>query len=306
MTKKCPRLSCNRPRHSRSRWVGAAIAIVGVHISGVAIGMMKWEETREPPAMPPAVMIDMLPPAAPPPPQKQPDPEIDIPDAELPPEPELSEFLPPPPLDVEPAVEMAPKVEKKKEETEKVAEKPKEKPKKKEEQKKKEDKKVTKKPEPEPTKIVPPPAHDKTFKTASDAPSTTQQEVETPGKQAAATAGGGQSAAADGQSAAQTAAATAAKASWNSLVLAHLQKHQKYPRAAKRRNQTGVATVKFTVDRAGYVKEVILVSSSGVGSLDEEALETVRRAEPLPQVPAEMAGSAFTRDIPMQFKLTGQ
>lgn len=297
---RCPRLSLNKPRHRRSRWVGAAVVIAGVHISGVAIGMMKWEDTAAPAAMPPAVMIDMLPPASPPPPQRQPDPEIDIPDSEIPPEPELSEFLPLPPPEVEPVVEMAPKVEKKKEKTRKVAEKSKEKPKK-EKEKKKKDKKETRKPEPDQPKVVPPPAHDMVFKTASDAASATMQDVSQPGKQAAA--GGGQAVAADGHSAVQMAAASAAKASWNSMLIAHLQKHQKYPRAAKRKNQTGIATVKFTVDRSGFVQDLVLISSSGVDSLDEEALETVRRAEPLPAVPAEMAGNIFTRDIPMQFKL---
>ena len=265
---KCPRLSCNRPRHRRSRWVGAAVVIIGVHISGVAIGMMKWVEPGEPPAaMPPAVMINMQPLQPPPPPQKQPEPEpeIDIPDAEIPPEPELSEFLPPPPPEVEPVVQMAPKVEKKKEETKKAAEKPKEKVKKKDETKKvvekpkeKEKKKVT-----EQAKIVPPPSHDKVFKTASDAPSETMQEVEKPAQQSASAAGGssstaGQSKSGDGQTGVQLAAATAAKSNWNALLAAHINEYKKYPAAAKRRNKTGSPQVQFSIDRGGNVQNVQL------------------------------------------------
>lgn len=295
---KCPRLSLNRPRHRRSRWVGAAIVIVGVHLSGVAIGMMKWEDPAEPPAMPPAVMIDMLPPAPPPPPQKQPEPEIDIPDAEIPPEPELSEFLPPPPPEVEPVVQMAPKVEKKKEETKRVVEKKKEQKKETKKEKKKEEKKVEKKPVEQAE--VPPPSHDKVFKTATNAPSPTMQEVPEPSQQAAA-AGGSPAAASSG---ANLALAAAAKANWEGAMRALIEKHKKYPRSAQRRNQEGMPYVSVKIDRAGNLLDVRLTRSSGFDSLDEAAVEAFHRAAPLPPLPPEMDVAVHSFTLPLNFHLT--
>lgn len=290
---RCPRLSLNRPRHRRSRWVGAAVLIVGIHVSGVAIGMMKWEDPAEMPAMPPAVMLQLE--QTPPPPQKQPDPEIDIPDSEIPPQPELSEFLPPPPPEVEPVVQMAPKVEKKKEEPKKVVEKKKERKKEKKKEKKKE---VAKKEKKEPSKDIPPPAHDKDFNTATDAPSKTTEEVEAPAQQASTGAAG-----AAGDSAGQAANALAAQVNWEGLLAAHLEKHKKYPRAAQRRNQQGSPTVTFKMDRAGNVLEANLAGSSGFDSLDEAAIDAFHRASPVPPLPAEMEGAVRSWTIRLDFTL---
>lgn len=57
------------------------------------------------------------------------------------------------------------------------------------------------------------------------------------------------------------------------------------------------------MDRAGRVLAVTLVHSSGSALLDEEATALVRRAEPLPRLPDEVASATLTLTVPISFAL---
>lgn len=94
-----------------------------------------------------------------------------------------------------------------------------------------------------------------------------------------------------------------AKATWNTLLNAHLLEYKRYPRAAKRRNQTGTPLVQFRIDRNGTVQEVRLAQSSGVDTLDDEAVALFWRATPLPALPPEMPGRHFEAPIGINFTL---
>jgi protein TonB len=96
---------------------------------------------------------------------------------------------------------------------------------------------------------------------------------------------------------------TAAKASWEGLLLAHLEKHKRYPRSAQRRNVQGTAFLHFAMDRNGKVLRYALVTSSGSEVLDEEVLEMIERAQPLPALPPEMPGAAAEYTVPINFDL---
>lgn len=77
----------------------------------------------------------------------------------------------------------------------------------------------------------------------------------------------------------------AGEASYHAQVLARLREARRYPTAARARRQEGVAQVRFTLDARGRVLDASLVRSSGHAVLDREALDTVRRAAPLPAPP---------------------
>jgi protein TonB len=94
-----------------------------------------------------------------------------------------------------------------------------------------------------------------------------------------------------------------ARVTWQAQLLGHLQRYKRYPRAAQRRRQEGVAQVGFTVDRGGHAGDLRLVQASGHDTLDAEALATVRRAEPLPPPPAELSGDAVPVVMPVDFFL---
>ncbi|MBK5398571.1 energy transducer TonB [Pseudomonas sp. TH39(2020)] len=80
----------------------------------------------------------------------------------------------------------------------------------------------------------------------------------------------------------------AAKASWQSELLAHLAKHKKYPPAARLRNKEGVNRLRFVVDAQGNVLSFELESPSGNADLDRATLQMIREAQPLPKPPADM------------------
>ncbi|MHC8364327.1 energy transducer TonB family protein [Pseudomonas sp. ZT5P21] len=80
----------------------------------------------------------------------------------------------------------------------------------------------------------------------------------------------------------------AAKASWQSDLLAHLAKHKEYPDAARMRGKVGVNRLRFVVDAEGNVLSFELVGRSGNADLDRATLKMIRTAQPLPKPPAEM------------------
>lgn len=86
-------------------------------------------------------------------------------------------------------------------------------------------------------------------------------------------------------------------------LLAHLERHKRYPLSARRRRQQGVSYVHFMVDRTGYVLSVRLERGSGYGALDEEALDLLERAQPLPSIPDSMADETLEIVVPVEFSL---
>jgi protein TonB len=90
---------------------------------------------------------------------------------------------------------------------------------------------------------------------------------------------------------------------WQGELVARLQRARRYPAEARSRGDEGVAYARFTMDRAGRVIAASLVRSSGVPTLDAEAVALIRRAEPLPTMPAELAGDTITLTVPVTFSL---
>ena len=90
--------------------------------------------------------------------------------------------------------------------------------------------------------------------------------------------------------------AASAKQSWQSLILAQLQREKRYPGYALRMKQQDTVMVRFTIDRDGNVLETAIEKSKGYATLDRESLQLLERASPLPKPPA----SAFTQSDRME------
>ena len=85
--------------------------------------------------------------------------------------------------------------------------------------------------------------------------------------------------------------------------MSRLQRAKRYPDTARARGEQGVAYTTFTMDRSGNVLSASVVRSSNSRLLDEEAVALIRRAQPLPHMPAEVAGNTVTLTVPVTFSL---
>ncbi|WIW90363.1 TonB family protein (plasmid) [Sphingobium sp. V4] len=94
-----------------------------------------------------------------------------------------------------------------------------------------------------------------------------------------------------------------AKPTWEGQVLAALNKVRRYPREALFRKQQGVPFIRFVMDREGKVLSARLERSSGVPSLDAEAVGLPKRAQPLPKPPESVVGDTIELIVPVEFFL---
>lgn len=97
----------------------------------------------------------------------------------------------------------------------------------------------------------------------------------------------------------------AARARYLAVVRGMIEKFKEYPVMARRGRMEGTVVVRFVLVRSGVVREAAVIRSSGSGLLDAAALRAVRSAGGFPPVPAEIAGSDITMEVPLIFRLVG-
>ncbi|WP_449252419.1 energy transducer TonB family protein [Brevundimonas naejangsanensis] len=83
-------------------------------------------------------------------------------------------------------------------------------------------------------------------------------------------------------------------------VESHLARFHTYPATLEGARPTGVVRVGLIVQRDGRVMDAWIETSSGVAPLDAAALQTLRRAEPLPGLPATLPG-AIDLIVPLRY-----
>ncbi|WP_143199260.1 energy transducer TonB [Bradyrhizobium sp. NAS80.1] len=83
---------------------------------------------------------------------------------------------------------------------------------------------------------------------------------------------------------------SSAKVTFRTELLRHITRFQRYPRAAERQHMQGTVRTEFLMDREGKVISVWVRTSSGQPILDHAAIDTIRRAQPLPPIPPSSAG----------------
>lgn len=90
---------------------------------------------------------------------------------------------------------------------------------------------------------------------------------------------------------------------WMKRVSTLFERHKRYPESAQSRGLKGVVELAFSIDRQGRIVDGRIARSSGVATLDEEALAILRRAEPFPAPPPELVGDQVILNVPIRFNI---
>ena len=93
------------------------------------------------------------------------------------------------------------------------------------------------------------------------------------------------------------------QASWQKRLIDHLNRHKRYPDAARSRRAQGIVVVAFRLDGSGRIVASHVTKSSGSQALDDEALAVLKRASPLPAPPEQIAGPMLDLVLPIQFRI---
>jgi periplasmic protein TonB len=83
-------------------------------------------------------------------------------------------------------------------------------------------------------------------------------------------------------------APSSAALKFQEALLRHVGRYQRYPNAARAQHLEGKVDTQFAISRDGTLLGVWVRTSSGQPVLDREAIETIRRAQPLPPIPPEL------------------
>src|ERR1700704_4595170 len=94
------------------------------------------------------------------------------------------------------------------------------------------------------------------------------------------------------------------RATWQKELIAHLDKHKRYP--AERSQKSAEIVVSFALDRRGHVLWTAIVKGSGDAAFDEAALAMVRRSDPVPQPPPLVADEGLNFTLPVIFRIKGR
>jgi periplasmic protein TonB len=86
-------------------------------------------------------------------------------------------------------------------------------------------------------------------------------------------------------------------------LAAHLKAYQRYPALARARREEGLVVVDVTIRRDGGIVTMTIEHGSGSQLLDDEALATLKRADPLPAMPTELPGATMALMFPLRFHL---
>jgi periplasmic protein TonB len=86
-------------------------------------------------------------------------------------------------------------------------------------------------------------------------------------------------------------------------LAAHLKAYQRYPALARARREEGLVLVDVTIRRDGEIVTMTIEHGSGSQLLDDEALATLKRADPLPAMPSEVPGATMALMFPLRFHL---
>jgi periplasmic protein TonB len=90
------------------------------------------------------------------------------------------------------------------------------------------------------------------------------------------------------------------RASWQRELVAHFDRHKRYPTTAS--DESAEVVVKLTIDESGHIISSSIVRGSGYGMFDGAALSMLQRSDPVPRPPMIVAQQGLTFTLPVFFR----
>lgn len=91
---------------------------------------------------------------------------------------------------------------------------------------------------------------------------------------------------------------------YTQMISLWIQKFKVYPEEARQQGLKGSTVVRIRIDRRGNIRYYALERSTGIEALDKAALDMIKRANPVPAVPADYPeGESFEFLVPVNFSL---
>ena len=90
---------------------------------------------------------------------------------------------------------------------------------------------------------------------------------------------------------------------YQDMVKQRIEEVRRYPSWAKRHRIEGEVGTKFAISASGVSQGIEIVRSSGSKILDEEAVDTIKRASPFPSIPEEIGSSLIWMELSIVFTL---
>lgn len=95
----------------------------------------------------------------------------------------------------------------------------------------------------------------------------------------------------------------AAKRTWIKALVAHLDRHKRFPIGRKGGQGAFEVTLRFEVEPSGKLRSYSVIKSSGDAAFDAAALQMMTRADPLPIPPRDLIARDGGRfDVPVVFR----
>ncbi len=86
-------------------------------------------------------------------------------------------------------------------------------------------------------------------------------------------------------------------------LLAWIERHKRYPLAARRAGEQGSVLVRFTIDREGHLLHQDVLLSSGSAYLDAAAIKLLQEAAPYPGLPDSLLADRLEVSLPIEYRM---
>lgn len=90
---------------------------------------------------------------------------------------------------------------------------------------------------------------------------------------------------------------------YQDMVKQRIEAARRYPLWAKKQGTEGITRLYFNVLADGRARDIKIVRPSGSNILDEEAVATIKRAQPFPPVPKEISSFSIGMEVAIVFSL---